>query len=98
MKYQRDPHIIITYSLLQNIADNEDNNEDNDTETDVSLSRLLRVNSSEWHYIFVACVCSLIIGGAQPLFAVLIADFLKVCKFIYYLAYYTISNDIANQK
>ena len=83
---------VFTNSPLQNYVEDEDDNEDNDTETDVSLFRLLRVNSSEWHYVFVACVCSLIIGGAQPLFAVLVAHFLRVMYLLLKYIYYTIIN------
>ena len=45
---------------------------------DVPLSRIFRMNSSEWPFMVMGCIGSLIYGGANPAFAVIFAEILGV--------------------
>ncbi|XP_021371104.1 multidrug resistance protein 2-like [Mizuhopecten yessoensis] len=56
-------------------------NEEEDGEEDVSevsLGKVLRMNSPEWYLLLGACVCSTLVGTAMPVAGLVLAEFLKV--------------------
>nr|XP_022306676.1 multidrug resistance protein 1B-like isoform X2 [Crassostrea virginica] len=63
--------------------DNTDGKGDEEEEAvaDIPLApigKIMRMNSPEWVYITLGCICSVIVGAIQPAFAFLMAEFLKV--------------------
>ncbi|XP_060069104.1 ATP-dependent translocase ABCB1-like [Ylistrum balloti] len=63
----------------EKVHNNEDEGEnEDDNVTDVSVIKVLRMNSPEWYYILGACMCSVLAGSTQPVFAIIFAEFLKV--------------------
>nr|CAD7578382.1 unnamed protein product [Timema californicum] len=43
-----------------------------------SLLQIMRLNKPEWPYIFIACVCSIVMGAAMPVLAVLFGSIIQV--------------------
>ncbi|XP_063233075.1 ATP-dependent translocase ABCB1-like isoform X2 [Bacillus rossius redtenbacheri] len=43
-----------------------------------SIMRLLRLNKPEWHWICVACLTSIVVGCAFPVFAILFGDIIGI--------------------
>nr|CAD7403758.1 unnamed protein product [Timema cristinae] len=43
-----------------------------------SLLQIMRLNKPEWPYIFIACVCSIVMGAAMPVLAVLFGSLIQV--------------------
>ncbi|XP_033762523.1 ATP-dependent translocase ABCB1-like [Pecten maximus] len=61
----------------QNKNEEEEENEDDDA-ANVSLIKILRMNSPEWCLIVCACICSTLAGSIQPAFAIVFSEFLNV--------------------
>jgi hypothetical protein len=45
---------------------------------DVSLGRVMKMNSPEWFYIIIGCIAALVNGGVQPAYAILFSEILGV--------------------
>ncbi|XP_021371103.1 multidrug resistance protein 1B-like [Mizuhopecten yessoensis] len=45
---------------------------------EVSVGKVLRMNSPEWYLILGACMCSTLVGAIQPSFGLVLAEFLTV--------------------
>nr|CAD7263822.1 unnamed protein product [Timema shepardi] len=43
-----------------------------------SLLQVMHLNKPEWPYIFIACVCSIVMGAAMPVLAVLFGSLIQV--------------------
>lgn len=70
---------------VENTVDLQDSNEIQDTSTRIKPKRrrrlnpsfllsLLRLNSSEWHFILVGSIASLVLGAVIPVFALFLAE------------------------
>jgi len=44
------------------------------------MTRLMKMNSKEWHYILIGCISALAQGGVQPAFALIFGIMLGVSK------------------
>jgi len=49
-----------------------------DQPRDVSMRRMMKLNASEWPFIFLGCLFAVIHGGAQPLFGIVFGGFIGV--------------------
>nr|CAD7571680.1 unnamed protein product [Timema californicum] len=52
--------------------------EEKEQEEKSSMMEVLRLNKQEWPYIMIGCICSIIMGCAFPIFAVLFGEILGV--------------------
>ncbi|OWF41926.1 Multidrug resistance protein 1B [Mizuhopecten yessoensis] len=66
---------LLLLCLVQIENEEEDGEED---VSEVSLGKVLRMNSPEWYLLLGACVCSTLVGTAMPVAGLVLAEFLKV--------------------
>ena len=52
--------------------------EEEDDLPDPDMMRVMKMNSPEWHYIVLGCLCAIVSGIIQPAFAVIFAEILTV--------------------
>nr|CAD7429696.1 unnamed protein product [Timema monikensis] len=55
--------------------------EETEQEEKSSMMEVLRLNKQEWPYIMIGCICSIIMGCAFPIFAVLFGEILGIYTF-----------------
>ncbi|CAC5380496.1 ABCB1 [Mytilus coruscus] len=44
----------------------------------VPMTKILKMNGPEWHLIVIGIIISILAGGSQPLFSIILSEFLKV--------------------
>ncbi|KAL5006626.1 hypothetical protein ScPMuIL_015432 [Solemya velum] len=73
-------HVMATQRSLSHTSEKEvpaKETEAVDT-SNVSMKRVLRLNSPEWPHLFIGCLASIIVGALQPSLSIILAEFLKV--------------------
>lgn len=62
------------------------------------MTKILKMNGPEFHLIVIGIIISILAGGSQPLFSIILSEFLKVKKkFIFiefnFLEVFDVSDD-----